>query len=162
MPEWNKRLSDIKLVATDCDGVLTDGGLYYSENGDEMKRFQVLDGMGFLLLREAGIKTAIITSDSSNIVKRRAERLKVDFLVCGTKEKLNALSELCESLKISIEEAAYIGDDIFDVPAIEACGFGCVPQSADSKIKACRCYVTSKGGGEGAFREIADLILENR
>lgn len=152
-------LSKIRLVASDCDGVLTDGGMYYTADGDVMKRFHVLDGMGFVLLREAGIKTAIITAEKNPLLEKRAEKLKIDYLYTGSKDKLAVLSELCRELNISLEEAAYIGDDTFDVPAIKACGFGCVPGDAFDEIKAAADYVTNRGGGQGAFREMANMIL---
>lgn len=160
--EQKEQLGRIKLVATDCDGVLTDGGLYYTEHGDEVKRFHVLDGMGFFMLQECGIRTAIITSEDNEIVKKRAKKLKVDYLICGTKDKLSALKEICRTMGILLEEKAYIGDDVFDIPAIEASGFGCVPITANTNIKQCNCYITQKGGGMGVFREIADLILSSR
>ena len=95
--ELTARLKKIKLVASDCDGVLTDGGLYYTEDGLEIKRFHVLDGMGFLMLKEHGIKTAIITGENNPLVKKRADKLKVDFLILGTKDKIGAIQSICET-----------------------------------------------------------------
>ena len=155
-------LSEIKLVATDCDGVLTDGGMYYTEQGDVMKKFNVIDGMGFELLRKAGIKTAILTAEKKPLLQKRADKLKVDYLYTGSKDKLTLLQNLCEQLQITLEESAYIGDDIFDVPAIEACGFGCAPASAFSSIKSKADYVTERKGGEGAFREMVEMILREK
>lgn len=151
--------SHIKLVATDCDGVLTDGGMYYTAEGDIMKKFHVIDGMGFVLLREAGIKTAIITAERNALLVRRAKKLKVDYFYTGSKDKLGILLEICSEMGISIEESAYIGDDIFDVPAIEACGFGCVPSDAFENIKKHADYITQRCGGHGAFREMVNMIL---
>lgn len=151
---------NIKLVASDCDGVLTDGGMYYTENGDIMKKFNVLDGMGFHMLKEKGIKTAIITGENNPLLQTRSEKLKVDYLITDTKDKLGALKKLCEEIKITIEEAAYIGDDIFDIPAIKECGFGCAPNSAFMNIKKHADYVTQRNGGEGAFREVAEIIVQ--
>lgn len=160
--EISERLKKIKLVASDCDGVLTDGGLYYTEDGLEIKRFHVLDGMGFLMLKEHGIKTAIITGENNPLVKKRAERLKVDYLVLGTKDKIGALQSICDQLQIDISESLYIGDDTFDVPAIENCGFGVVPSDALDYVRARADYVTQKGGGRGCFREIADMVLREQ
>jgi len=157
-----KRLKDIRLVATDCDGVLTDGGLYYTESGEEMKRFQVLDGVGFLQLKEHGIKTAIITGEKSAIIDHRAKRLKVDYLRKGTMDKLSAIQEICREEGISLAEVAYIGDDWFDMSAVDAVGLGCVPGSAMLKMRRHADYVTRKGGGKGCFREVADMILKAR
>lgn len=150
----------IRLVATDCDGVLTDGGMYYSEFGDELKKFNTLDGMGFELLRNQGIKTAIITGEVSELVKRRIQKLKVDELFMGQKDKLGVLKQLCEKYGISLSEVAYIGDDIFDIPAINACGFGCAPQNALDEVKSCADFVTKKSGGQGCFREMVQEILK--
>ncbi len=155
-------LSEIKLVATDCDGVLTDGGMYYTEQGDVMKKFNVIDGMGFELLRNAGIKTAILTAEKNPLLQKRADKLKVDYLYTGSKDKLTLLQNLCEQLQITLEEAAYIGDDVFDVPAIVACGFGCAPASAFPSIKSKADYVTERNGGEGAFREMVEMILQEK
>lgn len=152
-------LSKIKLVATDCDGVLTDGGMYYTEHGDVMKKFNVVDGYGFELLRQASIKTAILTAEKNPLLQKRADKLKVDYLYTGSKDKLALLQGLCDELGISIKESAYMGDDVFDVPAIEACGFGCVPSSAFERIQLSADYVTKRKGGEGAFREMVEIIL---
>lgn len=154
-------LKKIRLVATDCDGVLTDGGMYYTEQGDIMKKFNVIDGMGFVRLREVGIKTAIITAEKNPLLQKRAEKLKVDFLYTGSKDKLTLLKEICHKLCLSLDQAAYIGDDIFDVPAIKACGFGCAPSSALPQICSAADYVTKRKGGEGAFREMVEKILED-
>lgn len=152
-------LRQIKLVATDCDGVLTNGGLYYSANGDVLRRFCVLDGVGFQNLKRAGIMTAIITSSPVDSIRARANQLNVDFLSMGNSDKLEVLSRLCKKNGIQLREAVYIGDDIFDIPAIEAAGVGAVPASAFDQIKQYADYVTHRGGGMGCFREVCDLIL---
>lgn len=158
----NVDLSKIKLVATDCDGVLTDGGMYYTEQGDIMKKFNVIDGYGFELLRQAGIKTAILTAEKNPLLQKRADKLKIDYLYTGSKDKLTLLQGLCDELGISIGESAYMGDDVFDVPAIEACGFGCAPSSAFENIQEKADYVTNRKGGEGAFREMVEIILKGK
>ena len=152
-------LSDIRLVATDCDGVLTDGGMYYTENGDVMKRFHVLDGMGFVRLHEYGIATALITSENTPIVQRRAEKLHITYLVQGTKDKKGALESICREMGIGLQQACYIGDDLFDLPAIQACGFGCAPPNALKIVREGAAYVTELAGGYGCFREVAELII---
>ena len=156
------RSSEIKLVATDCDGVLTDGGMYYTEDGKEIKRFCSVDGVGFNLLHDIGIKIAIITGECNETVKRRSEKLKADYLVTGRSDKLTALTEICESMGIDISQAAYLGDDIYDVPALQACGLGCAPSNAHISAKKAADIVTEHSGGFGCFREAADLIIENR
>lgn len=155
-------LSNIRLVATDCDGVLTDGGMYYSELCGEIKRFHALDGMGFGLLQDAGIKTAIITAEKNPMVEQRAKKLNVTFLYTGRRDKLAALRELCEKLEISLSQAAYLGDDVLDIPAIQASGFGCAPCSTLDQVKSKADYITKRAGGDGCFREVADLILQAR
>lgn len=156
------KTSAIKLVATDCDGVLTDGGMYYTEDGKEIKRFSSVDGVGFNLLHDIGIKIAIITGECNETVKRRSEKLKADYLVTGRSDKLTALTEICESMGIDIEQAAYLGDDIYDVPALKACGLGFAPSNAHISAKKAADIVTEHSGGFGCFREAADLIVENR
>lgn len=153
---------DIKLVATDCDGVLTDGGMYYLDSGDELKRFNVLDGVGFQLLQKNGIKTAIITASTNSSIKKRADKLGVSDLIMGTKDKLTSLKDLCDKYNISLSNTVYIGDDIHDVPAIVASGFGCVPGDALDYIKEKADYITVRHGGEGCFREVVDLILNTK
>lgn len=151
----------IRLVATDCDGVLTDGGLYYTEDGDVMKRFHVLDGVGFELLHEKGILTAVITAESHPLLQKRADKLRIDRLCMGSRDKLKTLQMLCREFGISVTEAAYIGDDYFDMPAIQNCGFGGAPSSAFGYVRECADYVTERRGGQGAFREFSEMVLQN-
>ncbi|ONI37594.1 acylneuraminate cytidylyltransferase [Candidatus Epulonipiscium fishelsonii] len=154
---------DIKLLATDCDGVLTDGGMYYSSTGEELKKFNTLDGMGFELLRNRGIKIAIITAENNDInnfmVKKRGKKLKVDDIVLGQRDKLQSVKNLCEKYKITLNQCAYIGDDIFDLPAIEQVGLGCAPSSALEIIKQKADFITKRKGGEGCVREVAEYII---
>lgn len=151
---------NIKLFLTDCDGCLTDGGMYYSESGDEYKKFNTLDGMGFQLLREHGILTGIITGEDTKIVEKRAEKLKVDFLRQGIKDKLSVIQEICKEKQIDMAEVVYVGDDINDLEAIRAVGIGCSVNNALEKIKMVSAYVSQKNGGSGAVREIIDWVLE--
>ncbi|ONI43893.1 acylneuraminate cytidylyltransferase [Candidatus Epulonipiscium fishelsonii] len=151
---------DIKLLATDCDGVLTDGGMYYSDSGSELKKFNTLDGMGFELLRNLGIKIAIITGENNSLVKRRADKLKVDDIIFNQKDKLQSMNDLCEKYNITLQQCAYIGDDIFDLPAIEKVGLGCAPCSALDIVKQKANFVTNKKGGEGCVREVAEYIIK--
>lgn len=151
----------IRLFLTDCDGCLTDGGMYYTESGDEIKKFNTLDGMGFQLLREQGILTGIITKENTKIVERRAQKLKVDFLRQGVQDKLKVIQEICRENNISLAEVAYVGDDINDYEVIKAVGYGCCVNNAIERIKGYAKYISKKNGGSGAIREIADWILEN-
>ena len=151
----------IKMLLTDCDGCLTDGGMYYSEKGDELKKFNTLDGMGFKLLREKGIITGIVTAEDMKLNRRRAEKLKLDIIVNGVTDKLEAIIRIAEKFDIPLENIAYIGDDINDVEAIREAGYGCCPANASKAAKAAARYVASKEGGSGAVREIIEHILEN-
>lgn len=149
----------IKMFLTDCDGCLTDGGMYYSENGDELKKFNTRDGMGFQLLRENGIITGIITGEDRHLNKKRAEKLQVDEILQNIKDKVVAIKQLCEKYHVSPEQVAYVGDDVNDLGAINYVGYGCCVKNAHSTIKKCADYVSSYNGGQGAVREIIDYIL---
>lgn len=157
---FNDILKDIKMLITDSDGVLTDGGMYYSEKGDELKKFNARDGMAFQLLRESGIRTVIITGEDIDIVKRRAEKLKVDEVYMGIKNKVNIIKTISAKYNIKFGEMAYIGDDINDLEAIKNVGFGCCVADGVEDVKKVAKYVTKENGGQGAVREIAELILQ--
>jgi len=152
----------IKLFLTDSDGCLTDSGMYYSERGDELKRFSALDGMGFALLRKAGIATGIVTGESVDLVRRRAEKLHVDELVLGARDKLATVEEICRRRGISLAEVAYVGDDVNDLEVLRAVGFGCSVPNAQPEVRDAAVYVTSRQGGDGAVREVIDVILDGR
>ena len=154
-------MTKIKLFATDVDGTMTDACMYYAENGIELKKFNFRDGMGFKLLRDAGIKTAIITSEDTQIVKKRAEKLKVDYLSMGTWKKLEFVQNICKDLNISLNEVAYIGDDINDIELLKSVGYKACPHDAVSKVKGIdNITVLQHKGGEGAVREFIELILQ--
>lgn len=150
---------DIKLVLTDIDGVWTDGGMYYDRTGNEWKKFNAADGAGIVLLHEAGIKTGIITGENIEIVRRRAEKLKIEILNMGAKNKRQALREISQAENISFENIAYIGDDVLDIPVFELVGFSAVPANAPEYVARHAQYSLNKQGGEGAFREFAEMIL---
>lgn len=154
------RIPQIKMFLTDCDGVLTDGGMYYSENGDELKKFNTRDGVGMRLLKERGIITGVITGEDRELNRRRCEKLQVDFYKGGVQDKLAVVNGLCENYKISLENVAYVGDDINDAEVIRAVGLGCCVSDAQPAIKKLADYVAKHAGGEGAVREIADLLLK--
>ena len=151
---------EIKMVLTDCDGCLTDSGMYYSEKGDELKKFNTRDGIGFSLLREKGIITGIITGESVELNRRRAEKLKLDILEAGCKDKASVVKKICKERKIELENVVYIGDDINDIEVIEMVGIGCCPADAMPQVKEVAKVVTNCKGGEGVIREIAERILE--
>lgn len=152
-------IPEIKMFLTDCDGCLTDAGMYYSEHGDELKKFNTKDGMGFALLRKAGIVTGIVTSENVELNRRRAEKLKLDILEAGCKDKVAALNRICAERGISPENVAYVGDDINDLGVIQMVGYGCAPADAMPRIKAAAKYVTTAKGGEGVIREVVEKIL---
>ena len=152
----------VKLFITDVDGVLTDAGMYYSETGDELKKFNTHDGMAFQLLREAGIKTAIITSEETLIVKNRAEKLKVDYLFQGKKDggKLQCAIEICNAEGITLNEVSYIGDDINCLEILKAVGYRACPINATKKVKEIHGIVTLETrGGDGVVREWFEYLV---
>ncbi|MEM8527309.1 MAG: HAD family hydrolase [Bacteroidota bacterium] len=153
----------IKLFASDVDGVLTDAGMYYSESGDELKKFNTHDGKAFQLMREAGIKTAIITSENTKMVERRAKKLKVDYLFQGKAHggKLTAIQQICEAENIALHEVAYIGDDINCKEALAKVGLAACPDNALPTVKTIPNIIQlSKKGGEGVVREFYELHIK--
>jgi YrbI family 3-deoxy-D-manno-octulosonate 8-phosphate phosphatase len=153
-------MTNVKLFATDVDGTMTDACMYYAENGIELKKFNFRDGMGFKLLREAGIKTAIITSENTSIVKKRADKLKVDYLSMGTWTKLDFVKNICKELNITLDEVAYIGDDINDIELLGAVKYKACPNDAVKKIKEIEgIKILEHKGGDGAVREFIEILL---
>lgn len=153
------RAKKIKLVITDVDGVLTDGGMYYTANGDIMKRFHVRDGMGVTLLRKNNIPTIIITKEQTPMVKKWAKRMKIKKLFDGVQQKEKILQRICTQFKVKQDEIAYIGDDINDVKLLKMIGFSAVPKDAIFIAKNNSNYICKKKGGEGVLREVAEIIL---
>lgn len=150
----------IKLFATDVDGTLTDGCMWYADNGLELKKFNFRDGHGFQLLREAGIKIAIITSEDTPIVKKRADKLKVNYLSMGNHNKLSYVKNICSELNIELSEVAYIGDDVNDMELLSNVGYAACPNDAHSSIKKIKnIKILSQNGGNGAVREFVDYLL---
>ncbi len=150
----------IKLVLSDNDGVLTDTGVYYSDEGELFKRFSIRDGMGVeRLMNEANIETGIITGETSGSVKKRAEKLKISELYLGIKEKHKVIPTIIKNKNISAENIAYIGDDYNDFEIIKLVGLSACPADAMPKIKKLVDYVCPHNGGNGAFRDFAELII---
>lgn len=157
-----KTKKPIKLFLCDVDGTLTDGGMYYSENGDELKKFNTRDGMGFQFLREAGIKTGIITSEDTQIVANRAKKLKVDYLCQGKRDggKLEIAKEICAQMGITLDEVAYIGDDVNCVELLEAVGMKACPADACEEVRnIAGIQVMKKKGGDGCVREFVERFV---
>lgn len=163
--ELADRAFNIKLVLTDVDGVLTDTGVYYSAEGETLKRFSIRDGMGMVLLREAGIETAFLTQENSAVVKARSEKLKLPYYYPGVMDKGAFLETVLQQTGLQIENLAYIGDDVNDLDIIRLIGKGGLtgsPGDAITSIMHEVHYVANVRGGNGAFRDFADWILELR
>lgn len=148
-----------KLILTDIDGVWTDGGMYYDGTNVEMKKFHTYDSAGVLFAHHLGIPVGILTGENTEIVRRRSEKLKVDYLYLGTKDKVAITQQLCEELQIEFQDVAYIGDDLNDMPLLKLVGWAGVPSSAPEYVKTLATVPLEKGGGEGAFREFVETIL---
>ena len=148
-----------RLVITDIDGVWTDGGMYYTADGDVMKRFSVKDGMGVVMLRHNNIPVAIMTGENSMVVKRRAEKLKIEHCFLGVKDKVECANRLCEKLGITLDEVAFIGDDVNDLKLLRLVGMSASPVNTPDYIKKEVTYITTAHGGYGAFREFVEKIL---
>lgn len=159
-PALRETLANIRLLALDVDGVLTDGKLYFSAQGDEQKAFNILDGLGLKLVRDAGVEVALITGRTSPLTQRRADDLRIKHLVQGREDKRTALIELLDQLGITPQEAAYVGDDLPDILAIQHAGAGLTVANAHWAVKREAAYCTNARGGEGAVREICDLICD--
>lgn len=155
------RLRKIKLLVLDVDGVLTDAGMYYGSRGEELKKFNTRDGMGIALIRDVGIPTAIVTSESSEIVQRRAEKLRIEDVYLETKDKSIALDELLEKYGLTADQVAFIGDDLNDLPVLKRVGLAVTVADGAPANKELAHYVTEKKGGEGAVRELCDLLVES-
>ena len=146
---------------TDCDGVLTDTGTYYSVNGEEMKRFSIRDGMGVERLRKyADVETGIITGEKTDIVRKRAEKLKMKEIHLGINYKARALKEILERKKLKPEEVAFIGDDSNDVTIMKLAGLTACPADATRFVSGIADIIVESKGGYGAFRDFAEIIIE--
>lgn len=163
--EQRRRASRLKLVLTDCDGVLTDAGVYYSAEGEALKRFNLRDGMGVELLRRDGVETGIITRENSAIVARRAEKLRLQHLYLGIQDKRSHLEEILKRSDTTPDQLGYIGDDVNDLEIIQAIapfGLTACPADALSAVAAEVHYHCAAPGGHGAFRDFAEWILALR
>ncbi len=162
LDELRERAAKIKWFFCDIDGTLTDGSVYYSPEGELLKKFSLRDGTGFFLLRQTGIKTGFITTENSPIVEQRAKKLKIEKYIFGTHQKLAVMKKFVNKEGISLEDIAYIGDELNDVKLLAACGLGIAVGDADQRAKDSAKIVCEKCGGHGAFREAVEIILELR
>jgi len=152
----------IKLVATDIDGVWTNSCMYYTSEGEVMKAFSTYDGMAVELLRNIGIPTVIMTSENSQIVVKRAEKLGITDVYIGEKKKLLRLKKVCDEKKISLNEVAYIGDDLNDLDVLKNVAISAIPANSPLKGELNPDFITTRKGGEGAFREFVDELIKYR
>tara|TARA_Y100001936_G_scaffold72591_1_gene71556 strand:+ start:891 stop:1403 length:513 start_codon:yes stop_codon:yes gene_type:complete len=158
----NESLQKIKLVISDVDGVLTDGGMYYSARGDIQKKFHARDGMGISILKRNNIPTVIITKEKNQIVKKWASKMSVDRLFDGVKKKEILVPKLCKLYNLKEENIAYIGDDVNDIGIMEKIGLSISPKDANLEVRKIANHVTKSKGGEGVLREVCDLIISKK
>ncbi len=149
----------LALVLTDVDGVLTDGGMYYGNSGEESKRFNTLDGMAFELARNAGLRTGIVTGESTDLVARRAAKIGADFVYQGIRDKLPVVERLCAELGIGLQQVAYVGDDLGDLEVLRAVGLAACPSTAVAAVRDVVHYVCERAGGQGCLREVVDRFV---
>lgn len=153
---------NLRLMGFDVDGVLTDGTLYYSSQGDEIKAFSSLDGHGLKMLAAAGIEVVIISGRSSRALELRAQNLGIKHLFMGVEDKRGVMADLLGRLNLDFSEAGYMGDDVVDLPVLRACGFSATVADGHAFVKQHVNYVSNHGGGRGAVREVCELILKNQ
>ena len=150
----------IELILSDVDGVLTDGGILYDNQGIEIKKFHIRDGLGIKLWQRAGHKFGVLTARTSHIVKVRASELGIDIVRQGFESKLPVAHEIFRELRLSPEQVCYIGDDLTDLPVIRHVGLGVAVADASSEVRAAARHITRLAGGQGAVREVVELILK--
>ncbi|WP_461517405.1 3-deoxy-manno-octulosonate-8-phosphatase KdsC [Porticoccus sp.] len=164
MPIQNQKVinqaKQVRLLLLDVDGVLTDGRLYYGNNGEELKAFNIQDGLGIKLLQKNDVKVGIITGRSSALVARRAKELGIELVVQGREDKLNALNDFLATSDYQLEQIAFLGDDLPDLAVIRRVGLGVAVANARPMLAAQALWQTTASGGHGAVRELAELILQ--
>ena len=156
------RARNVRLLCVDVDGVLTDAGMYYGPDGEVMKKFNTRDGMGLARVRASGVKVAIISGEDSAIVHARAAKLQIDDVFSGISNKRAVIDELCARHDLALEQVAFIGDDLNDLPALECVGLPCAVSDAAEPVKAVAAYITERRGGDGAVREVCELLIAAR
>lgn len=158
--ELRLRASRIKWFFCDIDGTLTDGCVYYSPEGELLKKFSLRDGTGFFLLKQVGIKTGFITTECSPIVEQRAKKLKIDKYIYGTNHKIESIQKFMKVEGLTFDEIAFIGDELNDVKLLQACGLAFAVGDANHRVKEVADIVCEHSGGQGAFREAVEMLLE--
>ena len=162
MDNLKEIIKKLKLVIFDVDGVFTDGSVYLSEDGKEMMKFSRIDGRGIRLLRQQGLKTAVITSEETNIVKFRMEKLEIDEIYMGISNKIKIYNILKEKYNLTNENICYLGDDTNDLEILKVVGLSCCPKNAQNIVKSISEYVSDYKGGKGFVRDVCNLIIENQ
>ena len=160
--DLNERCKKITLLLLDVDGVLTDGSLYYGPNGEELKRFYVRDGYGLKLWHQAGFRSGIISGRNSDIVSFRAAELNMSFVYQGNDDKIVAFDELFAEAGVPADQIAFVGDDTLDIPVFERVGLAVAVADGHEEVRSAAHYVTKSPGGQGAVREVIDLLLASR
>jgi 3-deoxy-D-manno-octulosonate 8-phosphate phosphatase (KDO 8-P phosphatase) len=150
------------MLAMDVDGVLTDGGMYYGDNGEELKKFNTRDAQGVALCQAEGLLAAIVTREDTQIVLRRAAKMRVDEVRVGVLDKLACMRDLIARHNLTLDQVCYVGDDIHDVPLMRAVGLAVAVADATAWPRRAAHYITEKAGGQGAVREVCELLLEAR
>ena len=153
------KIKDVKILLTDVDCVLTDGGMYYDKSGDIMKKFHTRDGMGVTLLRKKGIPTIIVTKESTVMVRKWAKNMKIEKIYDGILNKAEILPEVCKFYELESNNVAYIGDDVNDLELLKSVGFSAVPNDSILEAREIADYICKTNGGNGVLREIADLLI---
>ena len=156
----NERMKRVRMLILDVDGVLTNGQIFFGNEGELFKQFNVQDGMGISLFRQAGHKVAVITGRTSDIVRLRSAELKIDDVYQGSMSKKAALADLLAKHDLTVDEVCYIGDDLIDIPVMNRVGLPCAVANAVAEVKEVAVYVSEKEGGRGAVREIVEMILK--
>ena len=154
------RLAGLKILSLDVDGVLTDGGLYYTESGEELRKFNVKDGMGMKRVQSTGVTVVIITTSSTPAIAHRGRVLGMDHVYLQCEDKLSQLVQLCDQLKVDLDQVAHVGDDLVDLPVMRTVGCPMTVADAVDQVKEAALYIAEKKGGDGAVREICDMIFE--
>ena len=160
MQEVLEKARAIKLLICDVDGVMTDGGLFFGDNGLEYKAFHSRDGLGIKMLQRSGIPLAVITARTSDVVKHRMKNLNIDLVFQGQLNKVKAFEQLCHSQQLAPEQIAYVGDDLVDAPVMKQVGLSIAVADAHERIKQLADWTTQHGGGHGAVRDVCELLME--
>jgi len=159
LAQFKEQLKTVKLLSLDVDGILTDGGLYYTETGDELRKFNVKDGMGMKGARLVGVELCIISASTTNAIQERGKRLGIPHVYTGATNKIEILQKICDELGIGLENVAHMGDDLNDISIMEKIGTPITVADGVEAVKAETIYITQKNGGKGAVREICDLLI---